>query len=134
MNRDNVLRLIDHLKRVPDENFFMGGWAMSYWIDPETNSPLYRILHEKLPDGAGMRVPECGTAACVAGHAVALLGTDEHRVMVTDDPEVAEPLARDLLGLTPEQGNELFYGPWNHPRAAAAALGRALAAHEGAGR
>lgn len=51
---------------------------------------------------------ECGTPACIAGHAAALAGIDR-----TEGPAIARA-ARDWLGLDEERGSELFWPENEH--------------------
>lgn len=77
MNRDNVQKLIDHLEKLPPEQFDMTVWRSN---------------------------AECGTVACIAGHAVELLHPEPHRVK----HKQMRVVASDLLGIPPEDAKQLF--------------------------
>lgn len=107
MNRENIQKLIWHMEQVPKETFFMGLWFAS-----KPDGDVLPTIHE-------MR---CGTVACVAGHAVMLLGTEQDRATCGVEIEAIPIVAAGLLGLNDRQATKLFHGPWRTPAEAACAL------------
>lgn len=63
---------------------------------------------EQHPETYDQNHYRCGTAHCVAGHAVAISGLE----MSQWDTEAA---ARELLGLTDDEGDTLFNMYWRPP-------------------
>lgn len=99
MNRERIQQLRDHIASLPDEKFDMrllvGVEGCSSYepydeaVDPE--APITNALHE------------CGTAACIAGHAVALFEP------LTPVSSTSAIQAAALLGLNWHTGaRELF--------------------------
>ena len=112
MNVENMLRLADHLDVVPDANF-----RMEEWFSQKLPEGLYTTLFSADVEAtaADMLKPECGTAACVAGHGMLLFGLDRPK-----------DTAR-ALGLGELEARALFTGPWRSGPEVARLL-RALAA------
>lgn len=87
MNRENIQKVRDHIAAIPASRFNMG----SYFDGPTTEARTYR----------GMAEGACGSCACIAGHALALLvpnGRSGDYVM----------RARRLLGLNNREALRLF--------------------------
>ena len=101
MNKENVERLIGYLKSVHDDSFQMARW----WWNTET---------QILEGGLGKVVkPQCGTAACIAGHIALMLGQREFlippgRVNHEVEPRWFTDLGSEFLGLTRQDAEELF--------------------------
>lgn len=55
----------------------------------------------------GLKEPDCGTVGCIAGWAAVLDKTSDPKKF--EDAEVSWMRADQILGLTHEQGNALFY-------------------------
>lgn len=129
MNRENIEKLAAHLDQIDERTFFMDNWIGRTLLDDErVRGGIY--LFDELPTPDKVLPPtehSCGTAACVAGHAVILLGTDEQRRTCGADVGAIKYVAAGLLGLDQPQAYALFYGPWGTAREAAGAL-RELAA------
>ena len=82
---------------------------------------LSRIIREGLPGVKfDMEVfwAECGTAACIAGYAVAKY---DHNLWKSGDDKEIECRAKNLLGLSLGQSLELFWGHYDVTPAMAAA-------------
>lgn len=127
MNVENINRLIDHLKRVPETAFNMDEWferivpaddpllseytdsyqARPMWSDDYTINeihPAWAAEVVAMQEGAGPDPYKCNTVACIAGHA-ALLEAAETRLKPSLD---IEDTARNWLGLTEDQADDLF--------------------------
>lgn len=130
MNHANMDRLIDHLKKVPDQSFNMGDWfarvvqeddpmLQSYLKRYGTDLSRYKTTHGyvvsdphpawaagvvAMQESAGPH--DCGAVACIAGHA-ALLFTATEGESVADDVNV-EQRAMNWLGLDLDQADALF--------------------------
>lgn len=104
MNEQNITKLINHLKKVNRINFNMREW---FDIDRSTYAyNLPSVLLDQMEKGHG----DCGTVACIAGHA-ALLDAAENESPNSKAYNTrigAMNKARVWLGLTSEQANELF--------------------------
>ena len=102
-NAELAYRVLD-LATANGDRFDMGGWGWG----PDISVGL----DELTDDGA-----ECGTSACLAGWTVAL-----HSYRVGSDASVydahgnrlgskADAVAAELLGLTEDEADRLFYAP-----------------------
>lgn len=98
MNVENMRLVLQRLRSVPDEHF-----TMSYYFRRDKHwAPAVHASRWT-----------CGTAACVAGHTIALLA-DESLFIDADwrtQVDVHEE-ARKLLGLTVEEAEWLFLAGW----------------------
>lgn len=90
MNRPRLQILADHLRSLPDERF-----DMANWFSKEGENDTLRALASP-----GAFVHECGTAACVAGWAVALFSPR--------GANWCDDTARDELDLSARQAAALF--------------------------
>jgi hypothetical protein len=84
--RERLMYLRDFLRAVPDRKFDMNVWNLGVERDPKQ----------------ALSVHYCGTAACLGGWTDALMG--DGSAWSADEDQTAE-----LLGLTPRQGQALFY-------------------------
>jgi hypothetical protein len=125
MNRENVQKLIDHLKQVPD-----GAFNLSTWIDVQSTARLgvemdswnaeWLLIRDRTLAGRVLATQAgsagehtCGTAACIAGYAaliaasegVVLAETEELPGLPVHDVQV---LALSWLGIGREVGRALF--------------------------
>lgn len=95
MNKENIEILIKHLKEVRDINpdlFDMLDWGAEFLMEAEDVEWDWE---------------ECKTAACLAGHAVAVLGD----YTTTEIGDIMDQ-ARVLLSLTFKEASRLFI-PWS---------------------
>lgn len=81
------------------------------WLFPKKAG----IAFSKFRDGLGkltiktLRHKSCGTVGCIAGHAVLLFGDENKKIRFCE----VESEARELLGLSVETAEKLFYpGAW----------------------
>lgn len=89
MRADRLQQLRDHLDQLPDERFDMRFYSAEKG-HPRIGRPSFGpVLHN------------CGTAACVAGWAMALFAPRARPARVWNK-------AAELLGLDPGQAHELF--------------------------
>lgn len=97
MNRENVQTLLYHLKQIPPQAFHMRSFAENH---------------------------ECGTVACLAGHAAVLSGEvsavpsgprPEDMMFITSEglPRSPGHVATDWLGLTVYESIHMFTGSWS---------------------
>lgn len=93
MNRERIQILRDHLAQLPDERF-----NMRLWFSDGSGEPAPEILREAI-----FNPRSCGTAACIAGHALRLFRS---RVNGTDN-SIFEA-ARNVLKLNSPMALELF--------------------------
>lgn len=91
MNIENAKKLVDQLKRLPDERF----WMAEYIAHPE------EFLELNVP-----RPASCGTVACIAGWASLANGGPNFYCDVYD-------WATEWLGLREEESWRLFLGEWS---------------------
>lgn len=107
MNIENINKLIHHLKSLKnEENFSMNQWLRFGWFgdsevdwDDEPASRLVEQMHEK---------GDCGTVACIAGHAAILKAAEEGDTSGKYDIYSARDQAENWLGLTEQQADVLF--------------------------
>lgn len=112
MNRDNLIRLIDHLERTPDPAFKMLGW-----IENEGSfDPYALIMHVgrakaliENQEKADPKSHPCGTVACIGGYA-AILSASEGKVASGGGGWRVESLGCEWLGLSDTDSMRLFYG------------------------
>lgn len=100
VNVQNVQKLIDFLKGLPDKRFYLGTFFTST-LEPNRFHDLF--------GKAEKAVHQCGTKACIAGWAVLLLGKEEDYVGAWE----WERYGALLLGLNVAQADHLFFGRWN---------------------
>lgn len=110
MNIENMTKLRDHLQWLlendRDYKFDMGNW-----LDHNTktcaagnvNDLRENLRLEGLP--TTISPTECGTTACIAGHAALIGGADKDEFVYT--------FAAEWLGLDEEDAYELFMGHWS---------------------
>jgi hypothetical protein len=112
MNVERLLKLADHIEALPPEKFEMGDYFCRLVFDVDDPSKVVGHAHEKHPTRSFLD-EGCGTAACIAGHAVHLFADDEdwERVVVSSSLK-AHDVASGLLGLSHTQASYLFYGEW----------------------
>lgn len=91
MNVERIRQLAAHLRKpAPASHFNMDRWLQAD-IEDDDDRPIGVVLNE------------CGTAACIAGHAVALF-----RPMEKVHEFAIWRTAEGLLGLTADQSSDLF--------------------------
>lgn len=104
MNVERVLKLAEYIGSLPPEKLYMADYLV------ETNEfGLKRLSYTMTMDRL---THECGTAACIAGHALMLFGDADSVRIASRAPWKAHDMARELLGLSVERANYLFYGGW----------------------
>jgi hypothetical protein len=96
MNKERILQLADHLDNLPptEPGFYMGSWFQP--VDENLDGDSTEVIRN-----------ECGTAACIAGHALRYF---EDVPVKFSYPALA---AGEILDLTYGQGDDLFT-PFNH--------------------
>ena len=120
MNVENMTTLRDHLVWLRDNNraykFDMAAWLKVHddyvpenYYPIDTHQASIRGLRNTLADMGhtwGPSATECGTVACLAGHAALLGGAPERQPVLS--------FAQHWLGLTSDEAFNLFFGRW-HP-------------------
>ncbi len=101
MNSERVKKLLDHIKKSPDEQFHYGNWFSG--IDDKEIS-TFRNVQEAAKNRNKKSI--CGTAACVAGHAC-LLFWKETRKDLAIGMSIAE-IAQNVLELDHQTRYNLF--------------------------
>lgn len=116
MNVDNMLRLADELESLPDYRFNIRFWFSSADLKPlddGTISVQYSPIDHKEDGRIFIKKSECGTAACVAGWAMVLAGdgvaVSKNLVYSQYAASGAVTIAREFLGLTHYEADQLFY-------------------------
>jgi hypothetical protein len=134
MNREKLLEIANAIENSPPENFHMGSWfgeeiraveSETWWQleeigiheDQQVNQGLAGLVNMfDIVDVARDTVKiSCDTTACVAGWAVANEFFNgrykEHRREYLESlrPSDVEPMAREILDLTPNEASQLFY-------------------------
>jgi len=115
MNTAIINRLADLIESAPPERFNLTGWYSRVVYDEKLDGGLDYIYY------AGYELidmSDCGTAACVAGWAVAMmhgsLTSNSNGKFYTLDSICHQrgnmpTLAADILGLSPYEADRLFY-------------------------
>jgi hypothetical protein len=112
MNVERLLKLADHIEALPPEKFEMGDYFCRLVFDVDDPSKVVGRADEEQVTREFLN-EECGTAACIAGHAVHLFGGDEDWECVTANSGWAtHDVASGLLGLSHTQASYLFFGEW----------------------
>lgn len=96
MNINNMKKLINYLKKVPDSKFYMA----DYYVDPKLVPPK-GWSHDHA-------YPECGTAACIAGHAAIAFSK---KPVPYDE---CFDFGKNFLELNDEEAEDLFLGYFSH--------------------
>lgn len=114
MNVENMLKLADHLDSLPDYRFNIRYWfSYANLHTVEDSNPIIKYDPiEVVTDGEiYIKQSECGTAACVAGWAMALAndGVAVSNTQFGRNGTEAITVARGFLDLTPYEGDQLFY-------------------------
>jgi hypothetical protein len=100
INVENLTKLINHLKLVNKKNFDMSEWYEDdedKWLEKPATELVWYIQQGK---------GDCGTVACIAGHAAILEAAE--RNITLEDMGNAEYTAMDWLGLNYDQAHRLF--------------------------
>lgn len=104
LNTDRLEQLADHLEAVGDQHFYMGVWADG---DPRMYQDVMPMTGDLVKD-----IHQCGTRACVAGHAVLRFRPEDSGnvpdVIDENDYDAIANEAAHYLGLTQQQADELF--------------------------
>lgn len=95
MNRENVQKLLDHLKSLTDDQV-----NMSFWFFNEEGNAKYPNDEGEIVD-----LTKCGSAACLAGWAVYLFATPEDKRQLSSY-NMAE-VADKYLGLWEGQPDDI---------------------------
>lgn len=108
LNIKNLNRLINHLKALKNnKNFNMSQWVRFDDFENQSDIDWYDEPAEKLV--ARMQEKgDCGTTACLAGHAVILKSAAEGDYSGKYGKYEAKEQARSWLGLTAKQADLLF--------------------------
>lgn len=108
--KKKLLCLADWIETLPEQKFDMGQWSSSVGevhLDPEDSTKTLNQYGS-----------ECATACCIAGWVVLAKGHTVKGVSVLTESYFSTDLvplkAREILGLTPEETEALFY-PGNWP-------------------
>lgn len=109
MNKERLLALADHLEKIPQLDLSNSVYAST---NPTLDDAPTHFCMAKWYENY-----TCGTAACIAGHAVYLWKDD-----LPFKPDPSKPIGRDenvydmgkeILGLPTRQADYLFMGYWS---------------------
>lgn len=111
MNKENLLKVAELVEKGSHKfNGIHAAFNMANWIevDIDKDIPLY-LAYKKRTDVEDPHV--CNTTACIAGFAALLSDyeTFKHADCITPADEIVSA-AREYLGLTEEQAEDLFCG------------------------
>lgn len=100
MNRENIQKVRDHIARLDAGRFDM----TDYFVLPrgEDGDRFTNAARRRYGSNAAALEGSCGTAACIAGHALALLLPDQ------PIPDKPEEVAAELLGISGDEADALF--------------------------
>lgn len=98
LNIENAQKLVDHLKALPTASDVSVGFEMGTFYGPPWR-------------GGDHSGHECGTVACIAGHAVLLAGRYDAATQTIDEGGKGwAACAQNWLGLTVQVADNLFFG------------------------
>src|ERR1700744_3940662 len=113
VNVQNVTKLINHLRKINEANFDMSEWFdRNYYLDEEGYlwdvKPAAELV-TYMEKGKG----NCGTVACIAGHAALLEAAEKGKL--TENITCVQSKAEEWLGLPHEMAQSLFKpGIWDN--------------------
>lgn len=109
MNRENMTKLRDHLAWLRDndkaDKFNMGVYLSYHNIQATTVASLSKTIHNYTGKMPVISATECGTVACIAGHAALIGGCHEN--------DLVPYFALRWLDLTGDEAADLFFGAWS---------------------
>jgi hypothetical protein len=110
MNKENVTKLIDHLKIMPKKAFSMNEWYAGPMIDKDYQ---YHVklkpvqIAETLKQQREGEQHTCGTVACLAGYAM-LLSQEGRKTTKKIDTDDVSVIAQKWLGIDDAEAYRLF--------------------------
>lgn len=106
LNVERIRQLTDHIEKLNEERFDM----TNYLVPVEDRGEAQCLTDVRLKLKPRIKEGFCGTAGCIAGHAIMLFCDKEEVNNVLDQPLVYDPtqIAGDLLGLSPDDAWSLF--------------------------
>lgn len=97
-------KILTHIDEHPEE-WFQGSWRLDWrGISPSWHHELRRQAPHLV------RIPQCGTSFCIAGHALAMTGELGPDGMGMPSSGGWGESARQVLGLTTYEADKLFWG------------------------